>query len=149
MANNIITNSPMFLKIVLARAQQVSAHVIALSTLHRACYSAAAVKSPRKMSGLLTPEERKLMLAPLLSKGWTLGSERDAINKEFLFKDFNEAFGFMARVALKAEKMDHHPEWFNVYNKVKVTLASHDVSGVSKRDVQLATFMEEVAAKCG
>jgi pterin-4a-carbinolamine dehydratase len=95
------------------------------------------------LSPLLTTEERASKLQPLLDKGWTLDvSGRDAITKEFLFKDFNRAFGFMTRVALRAEKMDHHPEWFNVYNKVKVTLSSHDVSGLSSRDTTLATFME-------
>lgn len=70
---------------------------------------------------------------------------RDAIQKEFLFKDFNQAFGFMTRVALKAEKMDHHPEWFNVYNKVQLTLSTHDCSGLSDNDVQLANFIETAA----
>lgn len=70
---------------------------------------------------------------------------RDAIYKEFLFTNFNQAFGFMTQVALMAEKMDHHPEWFNVYNKVKVTLSSHDVNGLSARDVKLASFMDTVA----
>jgi len=93
----------------------------------------------------LSPEEREAKLSPLKSAGWTEVQGRDAIYKEFLFKDFNEAFGFMSRVALRAEKMDHHPEWFNVYNKVQVTLSSHDVSGVSERDAKLATFMEKAA----
>lgn len=67
----------------------------------------------------LTKEEREQKLAPLLGKSWRMDETgRDAIKKDFQFKNFNEAFGFMARVALKAEKMDHHPEWFNVYNKV-------------------------------
>lgn len=70
---------------------------------------------------------------------------RDAIYKEFLFKDFNQAFGFMARVALQAEKMDHHPEWFNVYNKVQITLSTHDCSGLSENDVKLAKFIEIAA----
>lgn len=71
---------------------------------------------------------------------------RDAIQRTFTFKDFNAAFGFMSRVALKAEKMDHHPEWFNVYNRVDVTLATHDCGGVSARDVELARFMDAIAA---
>ena len=70
---------------------------------------------------------------------------RDAIKKHFTFKDFNQAFGFMTRVALKADKMDHHPEWFNVYNRVEVTLSTHDCKGLSNRDVQLAKFIEDVA----
>ncbi|XP_077267963.1 pterin-4a-carbinolamine dehydratase isoform X2 [Temnothorax americanus] len=97
----------------------------------------------------LTPEEREQNLSPLLSTGWTVQASRDAIYKEFAFKNFNEAFGFMTRVALQAEKMDHHPEWFNVYNKVNVTLSSHDVNGLSQRDVKLATFIDKAATSTG
>jgi len=78
--------------------------------------------------------------------GWQLMPERDAIQKSFKFKNFNEAFGFMSRIALKAEQMNHHPEWFNVYNRVDVTLATHDVGGVSELDLKLAAFMEKVSA---
>jgi len=92
----------------------------------------------------LTEDMRKLQLSPLLDKGWTMVKDRDAIYKEFIFKDFNQAFGFMSRIALKADKMDHHPEWFNVYNKVQITLATHDCSGLSERDVKLATFIESI-----
>ena len=70
-------------------------------------------------------EERRTQLGPLLEQGWTMVQGRDAIYREFLFKDFNQAFGFMTRVALRADKVDHHPEWFNVYNKVQITLATH------------------------
>ena len=66
-------------------------------------------------------------------------------NFHSVFKDFNQAFGFMTRVALKADKMDHHPEWFNVYNRVEVTLSTHDCSGLSQNDIKLAIFMDEVA----
>ncbi|KAJ8974046.1 hypothetical protein NQ317_008987 [Molorchus minor] len=104
----------------------------------------AAAKSKSKMHAKLTSEERNSTLAAILNQGWTLVEGRDAIHKEFIFKDFNQAFGFMSRVALLSEKMDHHPEWFNVYNKVRVTLSSHDVSGLSGRDLKLANFMEEV-----
>ncbi|CAN7950348.1 unnamed protein product [Ixodes pacificus] len=90
----------------------------------------------------LTEEERKTKLAPLLSAGWTTVEDRDAIYKEFLFKNFNQSFGFMTRIAMQAEKMDHHPEWFNVYNKVQVTLSTHDVGGLSENDVKLANFIE-------
>lgn len=96
------------------------------------------------MASKLTESERSEKLTPLFSNGWSLVEKRDAIYKEFLFKDFNQAFGFMSRIALLAEKMDHHPEWFNVYNKVQITLSSHDVSGLSGRDVKLANFMEQV-----
>ena len=74
--------------------------------------------------------------------GWTEVDGRDAIQKTFQFANFNEAFGFMARTALMAEKMDHHPEWFNVYNRVEVTLATHDAGGVTELDTKLGTFMD-------
>merc|ERR1711911_494608 len=98
----------------------------------------------RKMVSKLSTEERSAQLQPLLAKGWTMVKDRDAIYKEFLFKDFNQAFGFMTRVALKADKVDHHPEWFNVYNKVQITLATHDCGGLSVRDVNLANFIENI-----
>ncbi|MDE1174931.1 MAG: 4a-hydroxytetrahydrobiopterin dehydratase [Parvibaculaceae bacterium] len=91
----------------------------------------------------LTDKEHKAALEKL--PGWTLDPKRDAIQKTFRFNNFNEAFGFMARVALEAEKADHHPEWFNVYNKVEVTLTTHDVDGLSKRDVKLARIMDQIA----
>ncbi|WP_374469507.1 4a-hydroxytetrahydrobiopterin dehydratase [Phenylobacterium sp.] len=75
--------------------------------------------------------------------------ERDAIQRTFRFADFNAAFGFMTRVALMADKLDHHPEWFNVYNRVEVLLATHDADGVTGLDVQLATFMDEAARTLG
>lgn len=77
--------------------------------------------------------------------GWTPVEGRDAAVKAFKFEDFNEAFGFMTRVALAAEKADHHPEWFNVYNRVEITLTTHDASGLSERDVALARFIEAAA----
>jgi 4a-hydroxytetrahydrobiopterin dehydratase len=78
--------------------------------------------------------------------GWTVVAGREAITKQFRFADFNDAFGFMTRVALFAEKLDHHPEWSNVYNRIDVLLATHDASGVTDFDVKLATFMDSVAA---
>jgi len=70
---------------------------------------------------------------------------RDAILRKFTFSDFNEAFGFMSRVALEAERMDHHPEWFNVYNRVEVTLTTHDADGLSERDIALAKRIDAIA----
>lgn len=78
-------------------------------------------------------------------QGWRVAEDRDAIIKEFRFKDFNAAFGFMSRVALFAEKNDHHPEWTNIYNRVEVTLATHDAGGVTDKDVALAHFMDQCA----
>jgi len=95
------------------------------------------------MAEKLTGSTRKSALVKL--DGWSEVEGRDAIIKKFTFKDFNEAFGFMARAALIAEKLDHHPEWFNVYNKVEVTLATHDAGGVTERDVKLAEAMDRLA----
>ena len=81
--------------------------------------------------------------------GWSAVEARDAIRRSYRFKDFNAAFGFMSRAALMAEKLDHHPEWFNVYNRVEVTLATHDADGVTALDVQLARFMDEAAGALG
>jgi len=77
--------------------------------------------------------------------GWTVTEGRDAIAKTFTFKDFNAAFGFMARVACLAETMDHHPEWFNVYNRVDVTLSTHDAGGLTDLDIRMARFMDDIA----
>ena len=96
------------------------------------------------MSEVLSGEARTEMLAQL--DGWQEVAERDAITKTFRFQTFNEAFGFMTRVALAAEKADHHPEWFNVYNRVDVTLSTHDAGGVTDKDVRLARFMDRIAA---
>ena len=80
--------------------------------------------------------------------GWTVkAGDRDAIEKSFKFADFKTAFGFMSSCALKAEQMDHHPEWFNVYNRVEVTLTTHDADGVTALDIELAAFMDGLAAK--
>ena len=80
-------------------------------------------------------------------KGWAEVPGRDAISRSYRFADFNAAFGFMTRVALKADRMDHHPEWFNVYSKVDVTLSTHDASGVTEKDIELANFMDEAAGQ--
>ena len=81
---------------------------------------------------------------------WTaVAGERDAIQRTYRFADFNAAFGFMTRAALMAEKLNHHPEWFNVYSRVEVTLATHDADGVTELDVKLATFMDTAAAAAG
>jgi 4a-hydroxytetrahydrobiopterin dehydratase len=95
------------------------------------------------MAQKLSGEARSGALARL--KGWSEVKGRDAITKKFVFADFNEAFGFMARAALVAEKMDHHPEWFNVYKNVEVTLATHDAGGVTEKDIKLAAAMDKLA----
>jgi 4a-hydroxytetrahydrobiopterin dehydratase len=90
---------------------------------------------------------QKLALETVLAQlpGWTAADGREAIVKTFRFADFNQAFGFMTRIALAAEKLDHHPEWFNVYNRVEVTLATHDAGGLTELDVTLAKAMDEAA----
>ena len=95
------------------------------------------------MSQKLSGEARSRALARL--KGWSEVNGRDAIYKKFVFADFNAAFGFMTRAALVAEKLDHHPEWFNVYKNVEVTLSTHDAGGVTDRDIQLAEAMDKLA----
>jgi 4a-hydroxytetrahydrobiopterin dehydratase len=95
------------------------------------------------MAAKLDANARKAALGRL--SGWSEVPGRDAISKKFEFKDFNQAFGFMARAALVAEKMDHHPEWFNVYKKVEVTLSTHDAGGITELDVKLAEAMDKIA----
>ncbi len=91
----------------------------------------------------LTSDERAAALAEL--SGWSEVDGRDAIQRTLTFSDFNEAFGFMTRVAIKADQADHHPEWFNVYNRVEITLSTHDAGGLSARDVALARFIDGIA----
>ena len=90
----------------------------------------------------LSAEARARALAEL--PGWDPAEGRDAIQKSFKFKDFNQAWGFMSRVALAAEAMNHHPEWSNVYNRVEIVLTTHDCGGLSERDIQLARKIEEL-----
>ncbi|MDV7339992.1 4a-hydroxytetrahydrobiopterin dehydratase [Terasakiella sp. A23] len=87
-------------------------------------------------------KEKTIMIDISSLPDWTPVEGRDAITRTFQFENFNEAFGFMSRAALKAEQMNHHPEWFNVWNKVEVTLTTHDTGGVSELDIKLATFMD-------
>jgi 4a-hydroxytetrahydrobiopterin dehydratase len=99
------------------------------------------------MTGRLSAEARKSALQGL--PGWSDTPGREAIARTFVFKDFNEAFGFMTRAALVAEKSDHHPEWRNVYKTVEVVLASHDADGVTARDIDLAKAMNAIARQLG
>src|SRR3984893_10384372 len=95
----------------------------------------------------LSAEARKSALKGL--SGWSELADREAITRTFTFKDFNEAFGFMTRAALIAEKSDHHPEWRNVYKTVEVVLATHDANGVTARDIKLAEAMNAIAKQLG
>jgi len=95
----------------------------------------------------LSTEQRRAAMKKLPS--WKKTRGREAIEKTYVFTSFSAAFAWMTRVALRAEQMDHHPEWFNVYNTVKVTLATHDVGGLSKLDVELAQFMDKSAGTAG
>ena len=99
------------------------------------------------MAERLAAEARKSALKGL--SGWTETPGREAIARTFIFKDFNEAFGFMSRAALVAEKRDHHPEWRNVYKTVEVVLATHDADGVTALDIELAKAMNEIAKQLG
>jgi 4a-hydroxytetrahydrobiopterin dehydratase len=96
-----------------------------------------------RMAQKLDEAARKGLAARL--PGWTMATGRDAIQRTFKFKDFSEAFGFMARAALVAEKMDHHPEWTNVWNRVDVTLSTHSAGGLTELDVKLAEAMDKIA----
>ena len=95
----------------------------------------------------LSEDARKAAVEAL--SGWSDVAGREAIARTFIFRDFNEAFGFMARVALVAEKNDHHPEWRNVYKTVEVVLTTHDASGVTERDIRLAKAMDAIARQFG
>ena len=97
------------------------------------------------MAQKLTAQARQSALAKLT--GWSEVTGRDAITKTFTYKDFNEAFGFMSRVALVAEKNDHHPEWHNVYKTVDIVLSTHDAGGVTNNDIELAKAMNAIAGK--
>lgn len=91
----------------------------------------------------ITDSERQSLSSDL--KGWSMVDGRDAISRQFVFRDFNEAFGFMTRIAMEAEKQDHHPEWSNVYRTVTIVLTSHDVKGLSRRDLALAKSIDAIA----
>lgn len=91
----------------------------------------------------LSEEQIKQELSKL--NGWTIVNGK--LNRTFEFKDFNEAFGFMTRVAMEVEKLNHHPEWFNVYNRVKIELVTHDVNGISNYDFRLANIINRIAGK--
>ena len=93
----------------------------------------------------IDPSALKDALARL--NGWNVVDGREAIQRTFRFKDFNNAFGFMTKSALMAEKMDHHPEWFNVYNQVDVTLTTHSAGGITDLDIRLASFMNQLATE--
>jgi len=97
------------------------------------------------MSQKLTGSAREAALAGLTEAGWVLGEDRDAITKTFKFSNFIEAFGWMTQMAIVAEKMNHHPEWFNVYNRVEVTLTTHDADGLTALDAELAQKMDKAA----
>ena len=97
------------------------------------------------MTDKLTDAERAAHIDPLLANGWAMQDGRDAIYKKFVFANFIEAFGFMTRAALHAEKLNHHPEWSNVYKTVEVTLTTHDADGLSALDAKLGAKLDELA----
>ena len=96
------------------------------------------------MNTKLTTQERNTDLATLIKNGWSVAQDRDAIFKQYKFKSFAEAFGWMTAAAICAEKMNHHPEWLNVYSRVDVTLTTHDVGGLSVLDIKLAKKMDQL-----
>jgi 4a-hydroxytetrahydrobiopterin dehydratase len=117
----------------------------------RSSFDSSAVSSSSWTSLLISHTTPLISPFPLFfpcttTTGWTLVAGRDAIYKEFLFKDFAQAWKVMEAVAVEAERANHHPEWFNVYNKLQITLSTHDCSGLSENDVSLAKFIEAAAA---
>lgn len=102
-----------------------------------------SLQESNQMVEKLNPSEREAFFQTY--QGWEPLDDRDGAKKTFTFADFNEAWGFMARIALAAEKADHHPEWFNVYNRVEITLTTHDANGLSKRDADLARIIEKAS----
>jgi 4a-hydroxytetrahydrobiopterin dehydratase len=99
------------------------------------------------MARKLDPAERQAARAEL--PDWDMVDGRDAISRTFKFADFSAAFGFMSRVALAAEKLDHHPEWQNVWNRVEITLSSHDAGGLTERDIKFANIIDKLAGETG
>ncbi len=99
------------------------------------------------MTDKLTETERDEQIKPLLNNGWELVSGRDAIHKKFVFRNFVEAFGFMTKAAIWAEKWNHHPEWSNVYKTVEVTLTTHDADGLSALDAKLGAKLDALAGE--
>lgn len=96
------------------------------------------------MAELLSSEQRKAYLEPLLNNRWRLVEGRDAISRNFVFADFKECFKFMTQVADKAEELNHHPEWSNVYNRLEITWSTHDCQGLSMLDIEMANFCDEI-----
>ncbi|MGT2469382.1 4a-hydroxytetrahydrobiopterin dehydratase [Paraburkholderia terrae] len=111
--------------------------------MHAASARPRAASKGDTMIEKLSSEQRATQIAQL--DGWQNVEGRDAIKRQFKFADFNEAFGFMTRVAIKAQEMDHHPEWFNVYSNVEITLSTHDANGITERDIRLARFIDDIA----
>ncbi len=93
----------------------------------------------------LSDKCRSEQLGALISNGWKMEENRDAIKKKFVFTDFIQAFGFMTKIAIHAEKLNHHPEWFNVYNNVEITLSTHDCGGLSQNDIDMARIIDAAA----
>jgi 4a-hydroxytetrahydrobiopterin dehydratase len=112
--------------------------------MHTASAQPRTASKGATMIQKLSSEQRAAQIAQL--DGWQSVEGRDAIKRQLRFADFNEAFGFMTRVAIKAQEMDHHPEWFNVYSNVEITLSTHEANGITERDIRLARFIDEIAA---
>ncbi|VDK68893.1 unnamed protein product [Litomosoides sigmodontis] len=119
--------------------------IMTTSIIWRFPSRANIASNTQKVLMILNEEQRKQLLQPLINKGWRMVEGRDAIRKNLQFKNFSEAFGFMTQIAMYAEKMNHHPEWFNAYNKIEVTLSSHDVNGLSEKDIKLASYIEKLS----
>jgi 4a-hydroxytetrahydrobiopterin dehydratase len=121
-----------------------------VKTARTACLVSRCAYSSSSMSlapTLLGKETKTKHISALSQTGWTMVDNRDAIKKTYTFSNFVDAFGFMTKCAIEAEKVNHHPEWFNVYNRVEVTLSTHDCGGLSQLDVDMAKTMDKLSGK--
>jgi len=134
---------PMFNDHDMGKPRMVDGVRLKLVSMGTLCEGRSVSAGGVVMAQKLSADARKSALAKLA--GWSEVAGRDAITKKFVFQDFTQAFGFMTRAALVAEKMDHHPEWFNVYKTVEVTLSTHDAGGLTELDLKLAEAMDKIS----
>ncbi len=117
-----------------------SINIFIRNSVYKPNYIIRFLSTPRKLEG----DHKTETLNKLVKAGWSILPNRDAIYKQYEFKDFIDAFSFMTKIALHAEKLNHHPEWFNVYNRLSVTLSTHDCNGLSELDIKMANKMDEI-----
>src|SRR6516225_8140756 len=143
MRTTVPATRPMFNDHDMGKPRMVDGVRLKLVSMGTLCEGRSVSAGGVVMAQKLSADARKSALAKLA--GWSEVAGRDAITKKFVFQDFTQAFGFMTRAALVAEKMDHHPEWFNVYKTVEVTLSTHDAGGLTELDLKLAEAMDKIS----